>query len=38
MSFERDNDFNTKNALALGYERYSCGIVDPRAIYGTEGP
>ncbi len=38
MSFERDNDFGTKNALALGYERYSCGIVDPRAVYGSEGP
>jgi hypothetical protein len=38
MSFERDNDFNTKNALALGYERYSCGLVDPRAVYGSEGP
>ena len=38
MSFERDNDFGTKNALALGYERYAFGIVDPRAVYGSEGP
>mgnify|MGYP000865881822 FL=1 len=38
VSFERDNDFNTKNALALGYERYSCGFVDPRAVFGSEGP
>jgi hypothetical protein len=38
VSFERDNDFNTKNAMALGYERYSCGFVDPRAVFGSEGP
>lgn len=38
VSFERDNDFGTKNALALGYERYSCGIIDPRAVFGSEGP
>ena len=38
VSFERDNDFNTLNALALGYERYSCGFVDPRAVFGSEGP
>jgi hypothetical protein len=38
VSFERDNDFNTKNAMALGYERYCCGFVDPRAVFGSEGP
>ena len=38
VSFDRDNDFDTKNALALGYERYACGIVDPRAVFGSEGP
>lgn len=37
ISFERDNDFDTKNALALGYERYSATIVDPRGIFGSEG-
>ena len=37
ISFERDNDFDTKNALALGYERYSATIVDPRGSFGSEG-
>lgn len=38
ISFDQDNDFDTKNAKALGYERYSCGWVDPRAVYGSNGP
>lgn len=38
ISFDQDNDFNTKNAMALGYERYSVGFVDPRALYGSNGP
>ena len=38
ISFEQDNDFSTKNAMALGYERYSAGAVDPRAVYGSNGP
>lgn len=38
VSFERDNDFGTKNAMSLGYERYSCGFIDPRAVFGSEGP
>jgi hypothetical protein len=38
ISFDQDNDFSTKNALAAGYERYSCGWVDPRAVYGSNGP
>lgn len=38
ISFEQDNDFDTKNAKALGYERYSVGFIDPRAIYGSNGP
>ena len=38
VSFEQDNDSSTKNALSLGYERYSCGFVDPRAVFGSEGP
>jgi len=38
ITFEQDNDFSTKNALALGYERYSAGAVDPRAVYGSNGP
>lgn len=44
MSFERtpyeftqDNDFDTENAKAKGYERYSCGWTDWRSVYGTPG-
>lgn len=37
ISFTQDNDFDTKNAKALGYERYSCGWIDPRAVYGSAG-
>jgi len=36
--FDQDKDFDTKNAKSLGYERYSCGFVDPRAVYGVNGP
>lgn len=35
--FESDNDFNTKNGLFSGYERYSFGWSDWRGIYGSEG-
>jgi len=35
--YEQDNDFNTKNALATGYERYSGTVGDWRGIYGTPG-
>lgn len=35
--FERDNDFNTGNALAKKYERYSYGWTDPRGLYGSAG-
>lgn len=38
ISFDQDNDFDTKNAKSLGYERYSVGWVDPRAVYGSNGP
>ena len=38
ISFDQDKDFDTKNAKSLGYERYSCGFVDPRAVYGVNGP
>ena len=37
MSFDQDNDFGTKNALAAAYERYSFGISDFRQLYGTPG-
>lgn len=37
MSFDQDNDFDTMNAKAKGYERYSVGWTDPRALYGSMG-
>ncbi len=36
--FDQDNDFNTKNALAASYMRFSMGITDPRGLYGSNGP
>ena len=38
MQFDQDNDFDTMNAKAKGYERYSFGWSDPRALYGSNGP
>jgi len=35
--FTQDNDFDTENAKAKCYERYSFGITDPRAIYASAG-
>lgn len=37
MQFDQDNDFDTMNAKAKGYERYSFGWTDPRAVFGSEG-
>jgi hypothetical protein len=37
ISFDQDNDFDTMNAKAKGYERYSFGWTDPRALYGSPG-
>lgn len=37
ITFDQDNDFDTKNAKAAGYERYSFGWGDPRALYGSTG-
>jgi len=37
MQFDQDNDFDTMNAKAKGYERYSFGWTDPRALYGSQG-
>lgn len=37
ISFDQDNDFDTMNAKAKGYERYSFGWTDPRAVFGTPG-
>lgn len=38
IQFDQDNDFDTSNAKAKGYERYSFGWTDPRAVYGVNGP
>ncbi len=35
--FSQDNDFDTKNAKAAGYERYSVGWTDWRGLYGSAG-
>ena len=37
ISFDRDNDFDTKNAKAACYERYSAGWSDWRGAYGSPG-
>ncbi|WP_290688547.1 Mu-like prophage major head subunit gpT family protein [Haematobacter sp. UBA3484] len=37
FEFKRDNDFDTDNLKAKGFERYSFGLGDWRAIYGTPG-
>lgn len=37
LSFTQDNDFDTMNAKAKGYERYSVGWTDPRGCYGSQG-
>lgn len=34
--FDQDNDFDTKNAKAATYMRFSVGCTDPRAIFGSE--
>ena len=36
--FDQDNDFDTKNAKAATYMRFSLGCTDPRAIAGSNGP
>lgn len=38
ITFTQDNDFDTENAKAKGYERYSFGWTDPRAVFGSNGP
>lgn len=35
--FDQDNDFDTKNAKAATYMRFSVGVTDPRGIYGSPG-
>lgn len=36
--FDQDNDFDTKNAKAYTYMRFSVGCTDPRGIFGSNGP
>ena len=35
--FSQDNDFDTDNAKFKAYARYSFGISDPRAVFGSPG-
>lgn len=37
ISFDQDNDFSSKNALACAYERYSGGWTDWRGLFGSPG-
>jgi hypothetical protein len=37
VSFDQDNDFDTKNAKAACYERYSFNVTDWRQVFGTPG-
>jgi hypothetical protein len=37
FEFTQDNDFDTMNAKAKGYERYSVGWTDWRGLYGSAG-
>jgi hypothetical protein len=37
INFEQDNDFDTKNAKAKSYMRFSVGWTDWRTIYGSPG-
>lgn len=37
VSFTQDNDFDTDNAKAKCYERYSFGWTDPRGLFGSPG-
>lgn len=37
-SFDQDNDFDTKNAKAASYMRFSVGCTDPRGIFGSAPP
>lgn len=36
--FAQDNDFDTKNAKAASYMRFSMGCPDPRGIFGSNAP
>lgn len=36
--FDQDNDFDTKNAKAASYMRFSFILNDPRGLFGSNGP
>lgn len=36
-AFDKDNDFDTKNAKMAAYMRFSVGWTDPRGLYGSAG-
>jgi len=38
VSFKKDSDFDTDNAKAKSYMRFSCGWTDPRGLYGSAAP
>lgn len=37
LTFDQDNDFNTKNALAASVTRFSVAVSDPRCYFGSSG-
>ncbi len=37
VTFDKDNDFNTKNALASSITRFSVAVANPRHYYGSSG-
>jgi len=38
IQFDKDNDFDTKNAKAASIERYNFGWAEYRAVWGVNGP
>ena len=38
VSFKKDSDFDTDNAKAKAYMRFSCGWTDARGIFGSNAP
>lgn len=38
VTFQKDTDFDTDNAKAKAYMRFSCGWTDPRGVYGSTAP
>lgn len=37
VTFDKDNDFNTKSALASAVQRFSVAVADPRCYFGSSG-